>query len=511
VARVKRWQRPDNDARRRRSRSACAATARASGLLVGAALLAGATRAEAQELTGRVRVLAGYLTEEYVEPQPRLHDVFTIATPEGTLFWGNAEDRRNLTYMLTGALHTQGGMSELAHRLMLTTTTRLGRRTVFNFSVGGVQSTLSNLLISTPFTTNVAGVPRGTLLPSSSYRLLGGTVSESLLHELSPVWTLTQTANVNAFTTLSPTPPLVSFANDLGVAVERSFRTDAFGVGVGGGSIHARSDAPGGDIDLAFVNAGPRWRRDWSATLSSLVQPGVAVLFDPAIFYPSATASLLYTPGGQASGAGRDRASLERQAFAFSQGSVELSASTGIVPSPLTGQLTRSHMVTLGGRAPILLPARVFARASVGVMRAELLDPASRTATMAFSALHANVDVTWQVTELFQLFGHYQFIGQVGDATAAGVSPTFLRDMVMVGIQLSTRPPDADAVNTRLPQRVDQSDAPPPTNAGDPSPEPDPFDRRRPGDPYDGNVTRTLPERSVDEPALAPRSPAIPR
>jgi hypothetical protein len=484
---------------------------RASAFAVCAALLAGAPRVGAQELTGRVRVLGGYLTEAYPRPQPRLHDIFAIATPEVTLFWGTQEDRRNLTYSLTGALHTQGGMSELAHRLALTTTTRLGRRTVFNFAIGGAQSTLSNLLISTPFATGVGTVPRGTLLPSSSYRLLGGNVSESLQHELSPVWLATQTAQIDTFTTLEPTPPLDTLAGGLGVALERVFPTDALGVGLGVGSIHTRSQVPNGDFDLVFANAGPRWRRDWSPTISTLIAPGVAVLFHPLVPYPAANASLLYTPAGSAAASSDARAAQRTRAIALSQGSVELAASTGIVPSPLTGQLTRSHMVTLVGRAPIFLPARVMGRASVGVMRSELLDPTSLTATLAFSALSTSVDVTWDVTNMLQLFGSYQFIGQVGDTTVIGVSPSFLRDMVMVGIQISTRPPDADNVSTRLPQRVDQSDVPSPVNASDSSPEPDPLDRRGAGGVDDGSATRMLPDLPLETPRITPRSFDAPR
>lgn len=456
-------------------------------------------------------MLGGYLTEVYPSPQARLHDIFAIATPEVSLFRGTDENRRNLTYGLTGALHTQGGTSELAHRLALTTTTRLDRRTVFNLSIGGVQSTISNLLLSTPFTANAGTVPRGTLLPSSSYRLLGGSVFQSLQHELSPVWMVTETAQIHTFTTLEPTPPLDTLADDLGVAFERVFATDAVGVGVGGGSIHARSPTPNGNIDLAFANAGPRWRRDWSPTVSSLIAPGVAVLFDPVVPYPAGTALILYTPGGAAAASPNAQASQQSRAIGLPQGSLELAASTGIVPSPLTGQLTRSHMLTLAATVPILLPARVLGRAAIGAMRAELLDPASRTATSAFRALSTSVDVSWQVSSLFQVFGSYQFIGQVGDTTTTGVSPSFLRDVIMVGIQLSTRPPGTDTVSTRLPQRVDQSDTPSPTNAGDSSPEPDPLDRRGTGVIDGGSTTRALPDRPLDAPVITPRSPEIPR
>ena len=79
--------------------------------------------------------------------------------------------------------------------------------------------------------------------------------------------------------------------------------------------------------------------------------------------------------------------------------------------------------------------------------------------------------------------------------------------MFMIGIELSSRPPGVDAVNTRLPQRVDQSDGPPPTNSGDPDPEPEPTERRRTSDVDDGAGTRALPERPVDSPGLSPREP----
>ena len=66
----------------------------------------------------------------------------------------------------------------------------------------------------------------------------------------------------------------------------------------------------------------------------------------------------------------------------------------------------------------------------------------------------SDVEVTWLATDWMQVFGRGLFLAQDNGFGA----PPFVREAVIVGIQLSTSSPDGVVIPLRFPQRVNQSD-----------------------------------------------------
>jgi hypothetical protein len=155
-------------------------------------------------------------------------------------------------------------------------------------------------------------------------------------------------------------------------------------------------------------------------------------------------------------------------AYTVTDVTVDLTASTSIIPAPLTGQVMRAHQGTLHGAAPISSHRRLFAAASIGYLHGDIVDRVNLANNQTFDTLLADVDLSWQVRPLVSLFARYQFVAQITETNQLGFNPSILRDMVLFGVLLSSRPPEASgsawtdpAGPTRLPQRVDRSDAPP--------------------------------------------------
>ena len=92
---------------------------------------------------------------------------------------------------------------------------------------------------------------------------------------------------------------------------------------------------------------------------------------------------------------------------------------------------------------------------SIGYLRGQVLvlDDATPQPP-AFDAFLSDLDVSWLVTDHVSLFGRYQFFGQFG-----GPGNSFLREAVIIGVQLSSQPPDGVRIPTRFAQRVDRGDA----------------------------------------------------
>lgn len=422
------------------------ARVRVSAVAIGAAVLTLASSVSAQEWTARGRALSGYLTERRSAGQARFNDLFVMASPELSLFWGSRDSVYDLTYTLTGGLRSQGA-SDIANRLTFQGAMRLNATTTFIASASAFQSTLANLLVTAPISTVTRTT--GTALPSATVHFVGAALSGGLRHELTPLLSLTHTAEANAVTALAPTPPLDTLVLSTGIALERLWAQDALGGEARITYFDTRTVPPFSDRQYAYVELGPRWRHDWTRSLSSTLSGGASALLDPVTFYPSGRAALLYTmPDLSRNGMGA--------------GSIELAGSTGIVPSPLTGVLTRTHQATLTGQAPIIARARIFGTATLGYGHADLIDPAVRANSLSFDSVVTDLTVGWQAKDYLQAFVHYQFLAQIGETSATATGPSFLRDTVFVGVELSSRAPGRNTVNARLPQRVDESDVPPP-------------------------------------------------
>lgn len=386
-----------------------------------------------------------YSGDKRSPPSPYLNDLLLSAIPEVSLFWGSGDSRSNLAYAMTASLRMQSGSTELSHRLTYDRTSRLGPRTLLTLIAAANYSSISNLLITSPLVTGVSG----TVLPDAGIKIVGADVGETIQHELSPVLLFTQSTQLFATTTLEPAIPIDSLTAEELLTLERLFRGDAVGVETRFTGIASRRVPPDIDRDYVFVDVGPRWRRDWSRTISSSAFAGATFLVtDPQKVYPSGRATVAYTGAARVPGQGTTPVDLI----------ADLTATTGVVPNPLTGLATRTHQVALNAGLPISVPHRVAAQGSVGVGRSELIDPTGVLPEQAFNSLFTDVTLGWQLNNFVETFLRYQFIGQIGDPNTA-LAPSILRDTVFLGVQFSSRPPGATSVNTRLPQRVDSADA----------------------------------------------------
>ncbi|MBX3259253.1 MAG: hypothetical protein KF782_06135 [Labilithrix sp.] len=394
-------------------------------------------------LTETLRVQAAFATEGLPPPQPRRDDVFVMATPELSYLWGKPDRAFSVTYGLTGALHSLGGASELAQRLTLAAAFDLTPRTRLLLSAFAAQSSLSNFLISQP-----ASGTAVTLYPGLGTRLVTFGVAQGISHELTPRVRVEQTADANLVTTIAPSPPLDAMVVGVGAAIERVWPRDGLGLETRASYATTQAVPPEPDRQFSTIMLGPRWRRDWTPTVGSLVNAGATSIFSidpsaPPLLMPSARASVFYT---------RDEAT------------VDLSASTGVAPT-FTAQLAQAHTVALRGTTILDRRRRISGSASIGYLNATLIDSANRANDQRFQAGLGDVEIAWQATALMQLFARYQVLAQVGEVVG-GVNPSAIRDVFLVGVQISSRPPTVGAaaatqgVPTTFPRRVDQSDDP---------------------------------------------------
>ncbi|MBX3206862.1 MAG: hypothetical protein KF764_17460 [Labilithrix sp.] len=459
---------------------------RATSTAVCAALVAFASDAAAQPIAvERIRLQGGYIGEARPEPAPHLDDVWIGAVPQLSVFWLTPDATLSIDYQLTAALHSFNSLSEIANLLTLASAIDLSRRTRLLLTAEGAQSTYSNYLISRP-----AGAAPVALYPSAGNRVITGRVSEVISHDLTPAVRLEQDATLGVFTTLAPSPPLDTFFADLGGLVERTWRRDALGAELRSGYVNIKAFPPVPDQQFVTLTAAPRWRHDWTTTVSSALSGGAT-----AVLSPDAGTAPRAAPFG--------RASVLYNALPTT---AELSYQVGVFPSVLTGLLAETNQVTLQGTVPISEHHRVFFGGSVGYQHASLIDLRNLGNDLTYDSFLSDVGVTWQVSPLMQVFGRYQFIAQVGDANAVGLNPSLLRDFFIVGVQLSSRPSPIEAVQTRLPQRVDQTDAPRAAPAARRDPRaPAPADADAPPPEGPGptrwiHTTPALPPQPVSEP-----------
>jgi hypothetical protein len=429
---------------------------RMGAVTIGVALFLVAERGSAQTLTEQIRVQAGYVAEARPAPQGRGDDLFISAVPGLNLFWAGSNARYNATYTLTGALHSATGASEIANRAQIGMNYELGRATILLLSGSIAQTTVSNLLISDPSSSsNVV------LYPGLASRFVSATVVEAISHQLTPNVLLTQGADINAFTSLAPTPPLDSAIFAVGGALERLWRSDALGVDTRTTYSILRSFPPTPDQQFISITAGPRWRHDWSTLVSSQISGGATLLLNPEPGSPPA-----WLPAGLAS-----------VQYGFAEGStISLNGGTGVVPTPLTGQLTQRHYGNISLGTPISERHRVYLGSSIGYQWSKLIDRTPGAVNQTFDTFMADTNLTWLVTDLMQVFARYQFIAQLGDVNAVGFNPSFVRDTFLVGLQLSSRPQfvtggvvspfPGGGVMTQPPRRVDGGDAPQTSSQG---------------------------------------------
>lgn len=418
----------------RSSRSSSHSAAKLAGAAFAACLLLPGSAAAQAGLTLTARGFAGY-THERPEVLGSEHDVWTAGNPEISYLVVEPRWLLRATYGATATLHTRNP-NELAHRFQLLSSYELSQRTQA-FLFGEVrQSSLSTYLFTTP----TASTTVFSVTPRTNTNVFTATAGQGLAWEASPVVLATQSADVAYITTIDAATPLSGLFANVGLGAERLWKNDAVGVDVRGG--YAVTEAPPLPTSKFLVGTlAPRWRHDWSPAVSSSLAAGASYVTTPdggsdPYIAPFGRASVLYTPEETTT--------------------IDLSYAGGIAPNLLSGQLLESHQVSARLVAPLSTRDGVFMTGSVGYLRGQVLvlDDAVPEPP-PFDAFLSDFDVSWLVTDHVSVFGRYQFFGQFG-----GPGNSFLREAVIVGVQVSSQPPDGVRIPTRFAQRVDRSDAP---------------------------------------------------
>ncbi|OJY15889.1 MAG: hypothetical protein BGO98_24830 [Myxococcales bacterium 68-20] len=481
--------------------------------ICGAALATTLSSTAAAEVTlvERVRVQGGFIAEQRPAPFERINNWHLGILPDIVLTSRTARSEVSVGYEFSGALHTVYP-SQIAHSLFLNGRFELSPQTTLLTNAFVTKTTMTNLLLTTPTTQS----PTALLPTGTGTDLVMSTVGQALSHELSPFVRVGQRASATFFTALEPAPPIDSFGGQFGASLERVWERDAFGPEASVGYSIVRAAPPFRNQDFVLADGGPRWRRDWSRTISTTVAGGAAGLVSAngssdTVVAPFARASFLYNiePG-----------------LGWS-----VTASTGVTPNPLTGQAIQAHQGAFQAFTPISEPARLYGAATIGYLRGTLVDLSGR-GDQSFHSANANVELIWRPTERIEVFGRYTFLAQIMDDMRSSTLPSFLRDSIFVGVGLSSHPRDLVDGRGRgragigeaaeFGQRVDRGDAPgvrdedgtdalqegrerPPAGVGGTR-----WNRTSPagpGDDEDEQPDRLAPRPSVPSPPSEPRAP----
>lgn len=398
-----------------------------------AALVAIPSVAQAQAgPTGRVRYLGGY-THDSPAIYGANEDWWAGVVPEVSYLFLEPRWMLRATYAFTAAVHTRNP-AEIANRLSLVSSYELSRRTNLLLSADANQTSLSNYLVTRPITETAT-----VLLPPSNSRFLTLTASQGITWEASPNVLFGQGVDATYVTSLDPQMTINNVFVGALLSLERTWKRDAVG-----GELRAAyagvdtPPTPSGRF-MTFT-AAPRWRHDWSAAWSSTIAAGASLVVSPdtgtdPFFTPSGRAAILYSPVDDAS--------------------VELSYTGGVTPNVLTGQLFRSHLVTVRGLTTLSERHRVTLGASVGFLNGRIIELRDGALGPEFNGLLSDADVNWVATDWMQLFARAVLQAQDNGPDIEA----FVREAVIVGVQFSTRSPDGVAIPIRFPQRVDRSDA----------------------------------------------------
>jgi hypothetical protein len=402
-----------------------------------AALIALPGAATAQSgLVGRVRYMGGY-THETPAVLGSAHDWWTGVVPEvGYLYTDDPRLLLRATYAFTAAVHTRNA-TEIGNRITVVSAYEISNRTRLLLSLDANQTSLSNYLITRPATDTPILV-----LPGSNSRLLTTAAGETLTWDASPSWVLGQTLEAVYVMSLDPDVELRNFFANAVLSADRTWQSDALGVELR--TLYTSLEAPPlPQGQFVTITPAPRWRHDYTRELSSSLSGGPSLIISPdddtrPLLAAYARAALLYN---------------------FEPSSLELSYVHSTIPSVLTGQLLRSHVVTLRAATALSEREQVFLGGSVGYLRGSVVDLRENPLpTNDIDAALADIDLTWQATSWLQLFARGLFSAR--DSSQA-VEP-FIREAAIIGLQLSTQAPDGVRIPLRSAQRVDRGDAPPP-------------------------------------------------
>ena len=402
------------------------------GASVGVSSIASAQTA----LTERLRVQGIY---SHQTPQTAPDDFAAQAVPELSLLVLGKRSQLRATYTLAATAHTTFP-ADIANRVNLTSASELSKRTSLLLSAEAGHSTVTNaLILGGTSATPIGGVPL------TAGQLLTMRVGEGTSWEASPVVRLDQVVDASYITTIDAPVSLDSYLANAVVSVDRAWKSDALGIDFRGG--YAQSHTPPFPRSrLIPLGLTPHWRHDISRTLTSLFVVGASIVFSP-----DPGTRPLVGPFAQAS-----------FSYVLDDATFDLIGSIGTQANALTAQLLYADQVTLRASTPLSIRHAIVASAAVGYTHGTIIER-RRDAIQPpdFDTFIADAGISWSPTPAVELFARYQFINQITADTALGTTPALLRDVVIIGIQLTSRP-DAVRVPTRFSNRVDRSDAAPP-------------------------------------------------
>jgi hypothetical protein len=369
------------------------------------------------------------------------NDYFVSASPELGYYDGTERLSVGVIYSFTGSLNTFLP-NALANSLTLTTAYDVTPTTRLLLGADALQSSIGNyLLVRKTAATRIGGVT------GLNTQLLALTATQGLSHELTSNLRLNQSLTGNYVTSLDPDIKLNNYIGTLVLGVSRSWEFDALG-----GELtvqYAKTFFPPLVSTIATAALGPTWDHDWSRTISTSATVSGAIAVSPdrntkARATPAGAVTALYTTDGSG---------------------VELSYQYGFSPNLLLGTLLEAHQATLRAFTPLSDEYRVVVSAGAGYLRAKTLDLRTNgAADTEFEAVLHDADITWGVTDYLSLFLRYQFIGQTAGTGGLGVgTPALVRHGGIFGIELVAQRPERAKIQTRFPQRVDKTDALPPS------------------------------------------------
>lgn len=411
-------------------------------VLVGMAtvVLTSTAKADDNYVFGRGRAQAGSITEARPN-QDTITDLHLDGIPEIGFAHVTPTSQLTLSYTLTAALHSEYA-STLGQNLSLSDSTDLTPRTSVTFTAYAARSTLSSILLTQPASAGTAG-----LFPSTTTTIVTAGANQDLTHELSPRLRFDEETSANAYKALYPAVPSSSSYLSLGGGLERIWENDGLGGSLLSTYVHSKPDpAIASEQTLLVISGGPRWRRDWSRDVSSFVEAGASMVeslassSDP-YFAPWARARLLY------------RTEDIRLTFL---------ATTGMTPNPLTGQLVQAHGGSINGTTPLSLSAHLFLEGSLGYTHGRVIDRRDPSRDLTYDSGLADVGLVWELTPYLETYVRYTLVAQ-GGAAASGDDPSFTRNSVLVGLQISSRPlitrsGAREGGQPATPQRVDRTD-----------------------------------------------------
>jgi hypothetical protein len=319
----------------------------------------------------------------------------------------------------------------------------LGRTNTFNLGTDSANTPLS-------------------LTPAGGVTFLTAAVNESFAWDVTPQLRFLQTFRWSTYAPLDPKLTPLTFEVDMHLILERVFRRDALAVDLRNDHAHfhevrdptdpTRLISPTRDVLINSLVA--RWRHDYGHWWNTEIDAGVV----EASLIASPTAVLVHP------------VALAAVRYLGDRGLAELSYQHNVLPNLIVGGTLLVDQVLLRGAVPFDRKRQVTLSSSVAYQYGRNIDfqsvnfPSTRAVFIAdvTSATHAilvDVTITYMPRREIALFARYQLYDQIGQTNLASNLPSYVRNVIMIGVAGSYPGDPTAIVPSRPPLRVDRTDA----------------------------------------------------